>query len=562
MENDSNSDDNYSPQMAMEDKSVQPSRDSGSVSTSVSTSSTTEVVTAVGPGAASFHGWIYKHYFQIVSEDSKNLRVRCKLCGGSKTLSSARNTTSNFKKHLNTVHKNAKLVAKEVEKPGKKRRISDTDDTEPKRQCTLTRNQIPAQKMRSLLSEYIIEDMQPLSTVESPAFRRLIDNICTTQIPDRKSFTLHLDEVYESMLSKIKQMLEKIDIVCTTVDAWTAHHRSYLGMTVHWIDPHTLNRHKAAIACTRITGRHTYDVLASKIEQVHASYGLAGKVCATITDNGSNFVKAFTVFSDSASASCITEDIEEEGEDVAFENVDELLSLDPEETNIDDDLTQVQFDLPPHYRCAAHTLNLVAHKDVDKFLSSSTASKSVYRNSFAKSSALWNKANRSTVASDTVQEVTKKKLIVPNATRWNSYYNAVARVSEIPLSELNELCTKLELRCFSEREFKFLKEYCAVLKPLSKGLDILQGEDNCFFGTLLPTLETIIKKVVALKPDLSSMTIGLTGVIEDAIRNRFHKVFHNDKATIAAITVPKFKLKWVEPQSRKDSYKQMFIQQM
>ena len=109
----------------------------------------------------------------------------------------------------------------------------------------------------------------------------------------------------------------------------------------------------------------------------------------------------------------------------------------------------------------------------------------------------------------------------------------------------------MELRCFSEEEFKFLKEYCAVLKLLSKGLDILQEEDNCFFGTLLPTLETIIKKVVALQPNLSSMTIGLTGAIEDAIRDHFHKVFHDDKAIIAAITMPKFKLKWIEPQSKK-----------
>ena len=154
------------------------------------------------------------------------------------------------------------------------------------------------------------------------------------------------------MLSKIKQILEKIDVVCTTVDVWTAHH-SYLGMTVHWIDPHTLKWHKAAIACTRMRRRHTYDVLACKIEQVHTSYSLVGKVCATITDNGSNFVKAFTVFSDSAN--CTTEDVEEEGEDVAFEDVDELLSLDPEETNIYD-FTQVQYDLPPPLRALSKYL--------------------------------------------------------------------------------------------------------------------------------------------------------------------------------------------------------------
>ena len=71
----------------------------------------TEVAKA-GPGVATFHGWMYKHYFQVISKDSKNLRVCCILCGGNKNLSSARNTTSNFKKHLNSVHKNAKLVAK------------------------------------------------------------------------------------------------------------------------------------------------------------------------------------------------------------------------------------------------------------------------------------------------------------------------------------------------------------------------------------------------------------------------------------------------------------------
>ena len=39
---------------------------------------------------------------------------------------------------------------------------------------------------------------------------------------------------------------------------------------------------------------------------------------------------------------------------------------------------------------------------------------------------------------------------MPTATRWNSYYDAVVRVTENSLVDLNELCTKLKLRCFSE----------------------------------------------------------------------------------------------------------------
>ena len=58
------------------------------------------------------------------------------------------------------------------------------------------------------------------------------------------------------------------------------------------------------------------------------------------------------------------------------------------------------------------------------------------------------------------------------------------------------------------KKIVFLKEYYSVLKPLSRGSDILQGKDNCFYGSLLPTLETIIKKTKALVPQLSPITVG------------------------------------------------------
>jgi len=45
-----------------------------------------------------------------------------------------------------------------------------------------------------------------------------------------------------------------------------------------------------------------------------------------------------------------------------------------------------------------------------------------------------------------------------------------------------------------KKELYFLKEYCDVLKPLAMGLDKLQGENHCYFGTLLPTLEKPLSK--------------------------------------------------------------------
>ena len=77
-------------------------------------------------------------------------------------LPSAKNTTSNLKKHLNTIHKNTTLIAKEVNKSEQRKRSLEADDdsnSDPKRQCTLptvlNRPSIPANKLRSLLAEYV-----------------------------------------------------------------------------------------------------------------------------------------------------------------------------------------------------------------------------------------------------------------------------------------------------------------------------------------------------------------------------------------------------------------------
>lgn len=159
-------------------------------------------------------------------------------------------------------------------------------------------------------------------------------------------------------------------------------------------------------------------------------------------------------------------------------------------------------------------------------------------------------------------EKLKRKLLVPSPTRWNSQYDAVSRVIDNPSAVLNEFCNDIGVRSFSEKELAFLKEYCVVLEPLSKGLDILQGEDRCYYGTLLPTLHTIIKKTKAEVPNLSVATTGLAYAIESSIKRRFENVFDSKEAIIAALVSPKFKTKWVDSQENKDEYKQMMIDEL
>uniref|UniRef100_A0A6Q2YMH7 HAT C-terminal dimerisation domain-containing protein n=1 Tax=Esox lucius TaxID=8010 RepID=A0A6Q2YMH7_ESOLU len=393
------------------------------------------------------------------------------------------------------LHATTKLEAKPVD-------TLEVSQAPPAKQQRLDFNRIVSQgQINKAIARYVVENMQPVSTVESPAFRQLVSMItCSgdTQQMGRKTFSNYLDKEYSKMESELKTTFEGLDYIATTADIWSAHNKSFLGMTAHWINTATLQRQKAALACKRIKGRHTYDIIAAEIDHIHSLYGLSTKVTATVTDNGSNFVKAFQMYQPES----LSDDDDDDNEEVTFTNVADVLDTSTEEGIV----------LPPHLRCASHTLNLISCSGVEKWLLSNHGTKGIYRSATAKCTALWSKASRSTLASELVGDVVGKKLLVPCSTRWNSFYDAVARIVEIPMTDLSTISNRLELKCIGEREFQFLREYCAIMKPLTVALDILQGEENCYYGTLLPTIEVLMSKLLEIKEGLIIAT-GLPDAI-------------------------------------------------
>ncbi|ROL50607.1 hypothetical protein DPX16_23877 [Anabarilius grahami] len=340
----------------------------------------------------------------------------------------------------------------------------------PRRRESLEQHGLNADELKKLVSGYIVEDMLPISTVDSESFRRIIEKIQTkhgVKLPQRKSFAAYLEREYDIMNANLKAALGDVDFVSTTADIWTVNNKRFLGVTVCWINS-TLQRNKAALACKRIRGRHTYDVIRVEIEEIHSSYGLHGKVVATVTDNASNFAKAFRVCQPCNLESESENEEEGDDEEPTFTDVIEALS-----TASGDG----QFSLPPHYRCASHTINLISTSDVDKHLNSCADTKAVYRSSIAKCSALWTKASRSTLASEQVEEVSCRKLMVPTSTRWNSLYEAISRIITILMNELNPLCVKLGIKCLNEREYLFCHDHyweCPCLP--------LEGTPTWIFG--------------------------------------------------------------------------------
>ena len=81
-----------------------------------------------------------------------------------------------------------------------------------------------------------------------------------------------------------------------------------------------------------------------------------------------------------------------------------------------------------------------------------------------------------------IHEKLNVSLILPNATRWNSYYYANAtdkiRVVIDQCAKYNdcEVFSILEVPLLKSEELVFLNEVCKVMQPLACSLDILQGE--------------------------------------------------------------------------------------
>lgn len=131
-----------------------------------------------------------------------------------------------------------------------------------------------------------------------------------------------------------------------------------------------------------------------------------------------------------------------------------------EEGNADD-----QVMLPPHRRCACHTLNRIATYDLEKTLDAPGPGKAVYTSVYGKCKAIWAKQARSGNSHDVIKVVLGKQLPAPVETRWNSKYEALKALLEVSTDQkvqFQELCRKLTVEVFSCRETEWLKEYIQV----------------------------------------------------------------------------------------------------
>jgi len=141
--------------------------------------------------------------------------------------------------------------------------------------------------------------MKPISTCEKPSFRALIIGLTSDNfVPDRRAISNQLLNKYNtSFVTDLTNLISEEKYVCITTDIWSSLNKSYIGMTLNYIEEKSYNRFSYVLACQRIEGSHNYSNIAKCISKVMNSYKInVTKITHTVTDNASNFGKAFRVY--------------------------------------------------------------------------------------------------------------------------------------------------------------------------------------------------------------------------------------------------------------------------
>lgn len=412
-----------------------------------------------------------------------------------------------------------------------------------------------------------MDSVLSLHHVDTEPFRKFVGRMTGGRLFPRcrQTVTTQLEDKFLERKQKLKEKLATLKSVCTTADCWTSRRRSFIGVTVHWLEAsqrNVLERRGCCLAIRELSGRHTYDVIAKALEGIHNEFNITEKISCTVTDSGANFLKAFRHFSmDEAGESGLPvppHNDDNTGDnadiDMVFHEIDEILEptteLDEAVAEDHEELEHVTYKLPPHRKCACHLLNLVATTDLSKLQG---AVKRTSVQAFGKLTGMWNKQNRSAPAAEKIKSALGTYLITPGDTRWNSMYDSVVKVQSIlsvpeQQAKFDTLCDELIGTRLLPQQKTFIDEYVQVMAPIACGLDVLQGEEAVTLGFLSPTISIIKLKLQGLlHPPKLTVCQPIVQLLLSAIDKRFGNVLvDNTSANLAAVVHPKFKLDWID----------------
>ena len=132
------------------------------------------------------------------------------------------------------------------------------------------------------LINYVIASMEPISTVENPAFCQFVKTLEPRyQLMCRKSLKDKLQNTYTAMKESLKKDMCAVDFVGLTHDGWTSlNTESYDTVTCSYIDKDS-NMQCKVLDTLKVCGSHTAENIANCLMQVKTNLGFLSQTLVT-----------------------------------------------------------------------------------------------------------------------------------------------------------------------------------------------------------------------------------------------------------------------------------------
>ena len=220
------------------------------------------------PRKGSVQESVKKHYNITSVVNNRGLYdCTCKYCD-EKFRGNTR-VSSNLKRHLSRAHADAINNRSGTNKMIKKYEANNHH------QVTITRN----------LLDYLVQDMRPMSTLDSPHFKRLLESLNPRyQLPSRKhATTALLDEQFSITYERVTNQLLNVCTLSVTVDLWSNRQmKAYIGITGHYVSDNWQSK-SVMLACKRVTGSHTSENIFKHYDDIMKDFKITGKISTIIT---------------------------------------------------------------------------------------------------------------------------------------------------------------------------------------------------------------------------------------------------------------------------------------
>lgn len=212
---------------------------------------------------------------------SKNVIACCVKCQPKNVnIKGSKYSSSNFKSYLERMHDSSVLDEYEkyiVDARNLKKRkieVSNNKNCKNKNKMKYLQNQFDED-----VTYYISHATITHSTVENLFFEEIfiksgiLKNNSLTLMSHR-SLSRKIEASFNSHIEKTKSTLERGNYLFTTANMWSAKKRSFMGITIHWIDEDSLERKTTSLACRRFRGAHTHDKTVNILRDIYYTYNL------------------------------------------------------------------------------------------------------------------------------------------------------------------------------------------------------------------------------------------------------------------------------------------------